>query len=135
MYLAIPPIPTKLPLRAPVEGSADSPLEGQLSVLFEELEVRPLTEAQRERLHSMETKWLRRWQKAVPKHFAEYAVAEALKSGTDRFAGYVLGVLERSIEEGYTMQGAPDNAAGQAFLRRTGNDSQRRKYGVRRSRY
>ena len=123
------------PLRAPVEANADSPLEGQLNALFEELEVRPLTGAQRERLHSMEAKWLGRWQKAVPKHFAEYAVAEALKSGTDRFAGYVLGVLERSIGEGYTVQGAPDSAAGQDFLRRTDNASQRRKYGVRKSRY
>ena len=110
-------------------------MEGQINALFKELEVRPLTDAQRERLHSMESKWLSRWQKAVPKHFAEYAVAEALKSGTGRFAGYVLGVLERSIEEGYTVQGSPDNAAGQDFLRRTGNDSQRRKYGVRKSRY
>ncbi len=54
------------PVRAPVEGKADSPLEGQLSALFEELYARPLTDTQRERLHSMETKWLRRWQKAVP---------------------------------------------------------------------
>ena len=123
------------PPRAPVEGRADSPLEGQINALFKELEVRPLTDVQRERLHSMEAKWLSRWQKAVPEHFAEYAVAEALKSGTRRFAGYVLGVLERSIEEGYTVQGSPDNATGQDFLRRTGNDSQRRKYGVRKSRY
>ncbi len=123
------------PPRAPVKGKAESLLEGQINALFKELDVRPLTGAQRERLLSMEAKWLSRWQKPVPKHFAEYAVAEAFKSGTDRFAGYVLGVLERSIKEGYTVQGAPDDATGQDFLRRTGNDSQRRKFGVRKSRY
>ena len=123
------------PLPAPVKGEADSLLEGQINALFKELDVRPLTGAQRERLLSMEAKWLSRWQKAVPEHFAEYAVAEALKSGTDRFAGYVLGVLERSIEEGYTVQGVPDDANAQDFLRRTGNDAQQRKYGVRKSRY
>lgn len=123
------------PLRAPVKGKPDSPLEGQINALFKELDVRTLTGAQRERLISMEAKWLSRWQKAVPEHFAVYAVAEALKSGTDRFAGYVLGVLERSIEEGYTVQGSPDDANAQDFLRRTGNDAQQRKYGVRKSRY
>ncbi len=117
------------------DGKADSPLEVQINALFEELNVRSLTDTQRERLLSMEVKWINRRQKPVPKHFAEYAVAEALKSGTDRFAGYVLGVLERSIEEGYTVQGAPDSAAAQGFLHRTGNDSQRRRYGVRKSRY
>lgn len=60
-----------------------------------------------------------RWQKDVP----------------GEMLGYVLGVLERIIKEGCTVQGAPDNATGQDFLRRTGNDSQRRKYGVRKSRY
>ena len=124
----------EMPFRVPLESKTDSPLIGQINALFEELDVRPLTDAQRERLLSMEAKWLSRWQKAVPEHFAEYA-AEALKSGTDRFAGYVLGVLERSIEEGYTVPGAPDNLAGQDFLRRTGKDSQRRKYGVRKNRY
>ena len=123
------------PLRASVKGKADSLLEGQVNALFKELDVRPLTEVQRARLLSMEAKWTNRRREAVPKHFAEYAVAEALKSGTDRFAGYVLGVLERSIEEGYTVQGAPDEATGQDFLRRTGNDSHRGKYGVRKSRY
>lgn len=123
------------PLRTPVKGKPDSPLEGQINALFKELDVRTLTGAQRERLISMEAKWLSRWQKAVPEHFAVYAVAEALKSGTDRFAGYVLGVLERSIEEGYTVQGSPDDANAQDFLRRTGNDAQQRKYGVRKSRY
>lgn len=123
------------PLRAPVKGKSDSLLEGRINALFKELDVRPLTEEQRERLLSMEAKWLSRWRKAVPEHFAGYAVAEALKSGTDRFAGYVLGVLERSIEEGYTVQGAPSDATAQDFLRRTGNNSQRGKYGVRKSRY
>ena len=123
------------PPQVSVEGKADSPLEGQLNALFEGLDVRPLTESQRARLLSMEARWQNRRQKAVPKHFAEYAVSEALESGTDRFAGYVLGVLERSIEEGYTVQGAPDNAAAQDFLRRTGNDLHRRRYGVRKSRY
>ena len=112
----------EMPLDAPTEGKVACQLEGQINALFEELDVRPLTDAQRRRLHSMEAKWLSRWQKDVPEHFADYAVSEALKSGTDRFAGYVLGVLERSIEEGYTVQGAPDSAAGQDFLRRTGND-------------
>ena len=125
----------EMPLDVPTEGKVASQLEGQINALFEELDARPLTDAQRRRLHSMEAKWLSRWQKDVPDHFADYAVSEALKSGTDRFAGYVLGVLERSIEEGYTVQGAPDSAAGQDFLRRTGNDSQHRKYGVRKNRY
>ncbi len=123
------------PVRAPVKGKADSPLEGQINALFTELEVRPLTEEQRERLLSMEAKWLNRHQKAIPEHFAEYAVSEALKSGTDRFTGYVLGVLERSIEEGYTVQGAPDSVAAQDFLRRSRASPQRQRYAVKKSRY